>query len=144
MSTCNFIVKEIKLHKKKDHSVLRKHPWVFSGAIASNTADFSNGDLVRVLNYKGDFLAVGHFQHATISVRILSFIDEELNQSFVSNRIKDAWDTRIQLRLLTSDNNVFRLIHGEGDSPVRESPDGWTECRRRRPAVTRPAMLRPV
>jgi hypothetical protein len=66
-------VHRISLHKKKTDSLLRKHPWVFSGAIYSDTSSIEDGETVTVVDHHDRFLAIGHFQHATISVRILSF-----------------------------------------------------------------------
>lgn len=70
---------EITLKKGKESAISRKHPWIFSGAIASNCESLEDGDLVRVISHKKEFLAVGHFQHGSISVRVLSFEDELIN-----------------------------------------------------------------
>ena len=68
-------MKTIRIHKHKTDSILRRHPWIFSGAIADSTDDLSDGETVTVTDAKGRFLARGHFQHATIAVRVLSFED---------------------------------------------------------------------
>ena len=68
-------MKKIYLKRGKEESLLRFHPWVFSGAIQQADDDLKDGDLVRVLTNHGDFIAVGHFQMGSIAVRVLSFRD---------------------------------------------------------------------
>lgn len=106
----------VQIHKHKTDSILRRHPWVFSGAIITDTDDLKDGETVTVADQKGRFLARGHFQHATIAVRILSFEDRPIDQEFFNDRIKNAVQLRKNLNLLTADNTICRLIHGEGDS----------------------------
>ena len=108
--------KIVQLYRKKTDSVLRKHPWVFSGAIDMASDDIADGDVVKVNDAQGNFLARGHFQHATIAVRILTFVDEELDQAFFDRRIANAFQVRQNLGLLSKENTIFRLVHGEGDS----------------------------
>ncbi len=108
-------VKSVQIRKGKEQSLLRKHPWVFSGAIFSEISDIEDGDVVSVEDFKGRFLAKGHFQHATISVRILSFEDSEIYQEFFNKAIKNAVQLRMNLGLLNPNNNIFRICHGEGD-----------------------------
>ncbi|MFN5418211.1 MAG: class I SAM-dependent rRNA methyltransferase [Flavobacteriia bacterium] len=107
---------ELKINKAKTHSILRKHPWVFSGAIDSKTEDIQEGEIVKLLDNKGRFLAIGHFQPSTIAVRVLSFDEIEINQEFFNKQLKHAVDLRMKLNLLRKDNNIFRLVHGEGDN----------------------------
>jgi 23S rRNA (cytosine1962-C5)-methyltransferase len=108
-------VKSVQIRKGKEQSLLRKHPWVFSGAIFSEISDIEDGDVVAVEDFNGRFLAKGHFQHATISVRILSFEDSEIYQEFFNKAIKNAVQLRLNLGLLNPNNNIFRICHGEGD-----------------------------
>lgn len=109
-------MKTIHIHKNKVDSILRRHPWVFSGAITSNTEALTDGETVTVEDHKGNFLGRGHFQHATISVRILSFDDIPLDEKFFNDHILNAVQLRKNLNLLTETNTICRLIHGEGDS----------------------------
>ncbi len=106
---------QVHIHKQKVSSILRQHPWVFSGAISSDTSELKDGELVTVCDHKGRFLAVGHFQHATIAVRILRFSEGTADQDFFTNRIANAWELRLQNGLLNERNNIFRIVHGEGD-----------------------------
>lgn len=105
----------LHIRKGKEQSLMRRHPWVFSGAIESSTESLKDGDLVCLMTRKDQFLGIGHFQHATISVRILSFDYEEIDQAFFDRKIKKAVDSRINIGLLSKQNNIFRVCHGEGD-----------------------------
>ena len=109
-------LKEIRIRKAKMASIERRHPWIFSGAIVSSTVGINEGELVKVLTENGKFLAIGHYQASSISVRILTFTEEEVNQDFYNKQIENAFKLRLNLNLLNSNNNIFRLIHGEGDS----------------------------
>ena len=112
MSYCKVFLKP-----KKEESLLRFHPWVFSGAISKIEGQPEEGDLVEVYGSNGRFLAVGHYQIGSIAVRVLSFRQREIDASFWEERIRIAFDIRRSLGLVdTPTNNTFRLIHGEGDS----------------------------
>lgn len=107
--------KIIKLKKGKEESLLRFHPWVFSGAVASLPDDIEEGDLVNVVSNTGKFIGVGHYQIGSIAVRILSFEEQEINDNFFIERLSAAYQLRKTLNLIRPDNNAFRLVHGEGD-----------------------------
>ncbi|MDR3062283.1 MAG: class I SAM-dependent rRNA methyltransferase [Dysgonamonadaceae bacterium] len=108
--------KKIILNPKKEESVLRFHPWIFSGAINRAEGNPEEGDLVKVYDSKGNFLATGHCQIGSIAVRILSFKDVEIDPLFWKTRFEKAFLLRQQLGLAENpQNNTYRLIHGEGD-----------------------------
>ena len=107
----------VRLKKNKEASVKRFHPWIFSGAIEHLPKGLNEGDIVDVTDNKGVFLARGHFQPDSISVRILTFNPIEINTVFYQEKIKAALELRKCLGLLRNETtNVFRLIHGEGDA----------------------------
>jgi 23S rRNA (cytosine1962-C5)-methyltransferase len=110
------LYKEIKLRPKKDESLKRFHPWVFSGAIAHKPDNITEGEIVRVLASDNTFLGVGHYQIGSIAVRILSFEDERIDALFYEKRIAEAYKMRVDINLVHTDNNTYRLIHGEGDN----------------------------
>ncbi|MBM3184953.1 MAG: class I SAM-dependent rRNA methyltransferase [Bacteroidetes bacterium] len=110
------LVRSVQLRKGKEQSLLRNHPWVFSGAIYTDVSQFDDGDVVEIEDFKGRFLALGHFQHATISVRVLTFEREEIDQTFFDKVIRNAVQLRLNLGLLNKKNNIFRVCHGEGDN----------------------------
>ena len=108
---------KVFLKPKKEESLLRFHPWVFSGAIQSFEGQPEEGDLVEVYGANNRFLGIGHFQIGSIAVRILSFQQQEIDQAFWENRIRIAYELRKTLRLTASEhNNTYRLVHGEGDN----------------------------
>ncbi len=74
--------KKIKLKPKKEQSLLRFHPWVFSGAIASLDDNILEGEVVEVYAHDDTFLGVGHYQIGSIAVRILSFQKKTINTDF--------------------------------------------------------------
>lgn len=108
---------QVFLKPKKEESLLRFHPWVFSGAIQRMDGKPEEGDLVEVYGANGQFLAVGHYQIGSIAVRVLSFRQRKIDAAFWEERIRIAYELRCALGLVdTPTNNTFRLIHGEGDS----------------------------
>ena len=112
----------VYLKPHKEESLLRFHPWVFSGAIRSIQLDANypynqpqEGEVVRVLDSNGKVLGIGHYQVGSIAVRILAFGVGELPRDFWTERIRAAYEVRCSLGLLSAANNTYRLIHGEGD-----------------------------
>ncbi|WP_028908635.1 class I SAM-dependent rRNA methyltransferase [Xylanibacter ruminicola] len=111
------MMKKLYLKRGKEESLLRFHPWVFSGAIAQADEDLKDGDLVRVLTNHGDFIAVGHFQMGSIAVRILSFRDVDIDADFWASRLASALKVRQSIGIADNPkNNTYRLVHGEGDN----------------------------
>lgn len=109
-------LKTIQLRRGKAESLRRFHPWVFSGAIAAQSRDLQEGDLVQVLDDQGNFIAVGHYQIGSIAVRVLSFDQRNIDEAFWVERIGEAYSLRRVLKLADrEDNDVYRLVHGEGD-----------------------------
>ena len=113
-------LKTIVLHKGKEKSLERKHPWVFSGAINRIISDTGEapetGEFVEVVDYKNNFLAIGYFSDGTIAVRVVSFDQVKINQGFWNNKIQSAYNLRTQLGLTNSaSTNMYRLMHAEGD-----------------------------
>ena len=107
----------VSIKKSRVPSLLRRHPWVFSGAVHHIDGSPQDGDLVTVTGPDGSFLGVGHFQSTgSIRVRILSFVDRPVDASFWYERLSDAVTVRKNLGLFSSpDINAFRLVHAEGD-----------------------------
>lgn len=129
---------KIILKRGREDSLLRFHPWVFSGAIAQIVGEPAEGDIVGVFSQSGEFLAYGHYQVGSIAVRVLSFAGEDvLSPDFWRNMIARALRVRVAAGLATSVpkptlptaepaqaalehiesvlTNCYRLIHGEGD-----------------------------
>ena len=110
-------MRQVYLKRGKEESLLRFHPWVFSGAIHHLDDGISEGDVVRVVNEQGDFIAVGHYQMGSIAVRVLSFDDEPVDDAFWARRLMSALHVRQAVGVADRpDNNTYRLVHGEGDN----------------------------
>ena len=109
--------KNIYLKHRKDESLKRFHPWIFSGAVHHMDKGIAEGDTVRVITAEGNCIAVGHYQIGTITVRVLSFEDTTIDEGFWKGRIEKALAVRESIGIANStDNNTYRLVHGEGDS----------------------------
>ncbi len=94
---------KIILKKGREDSLLRYHPWVFSGAIAQIVGEPAEGDIVGVFSQSGEFLAYGHYQVGSIAVRVLSFAGEDvLSPDFWRNMIARALRVRVAAGLATS------------------------------------------
>jgi 23S rRNA (cytosine1962-C5)-methyltransferase len=107
----------IILKPKKEESLQRFHPWVFSGAIQRIEGKPAEGDLVEVLDSNRNFLAIGHYQIGSIAVRVVSFENIAINDNFWNRKILQAYVMRKSLGLIVPNyTNTYRLIHGEGDS----------------------------
>lgn len=108
---------KVYLKPKKEESLLRFHPWVFSGAIARVEGNPEEGEVVEVYTSDKQYIAAGHYQIGSIAVRVLTFKKEEINHEFWVRRLTVARDLRQALRLInTEKNNACRLVHGEGDN----------------------------
>ncbi|MDR2763452.1 MAG: class I SAM-dependent rRNA methyltransferase [Tannerella sp.] len=106
----------IYLKPKKEESLRRFHPWVFSGAIASIQGDPEEGDPVEVYAADRTFLGIGHYQIGSIAVRILSFLPVAIDHAFWVERLRAACELRRTLGLTgRPDNDTCRLVYGEGD-----------------------------
>ena len=110
----------------KEKAILRRHPWIFSGAVKRVEGQPQEGDLVDVVDTRGQWLAVGHYQNESIICKVLSFDTPDIDESFFRQRFASAIAYRERLgffnyfnsdlRPPTSDlTNVFRLVHAEGD-----------------------------
>ena len=108
----------IFLRKGKEESLGRFHPWIFSGAIHhTEGGKLEEGDIVEVLASDGRFLAIGHWQIGSIAVRVLTFKRQPIDQAFWQKRLAAALDVRRTIGVAgREDNDIYRLVHGEGDN----------------------------
>ena len=110
------MMKQVYLKRGKEDSLLRFHPWVFSGAIQRADDGIEEGEVVRVLTANGDFIAIGHLQIGSIAVRVLSFRDVAIDADFWASRLASALKMRQAIGIADNpNNNTYRLVHGEGD-----------------------------
>ena len=109
--------KKLYLKPGKEESLKRFHPWVFSGAIHRIEGEPEEGEVVNVYTSKNEFIAMGHFQIGSIAVRVISFLEEDVNKDFWKRKLAIAYDLRKRIGLADNPtNNTFRLVHGEGDN----------------------------
>jgi 23S rRNA (cytosine1962-C5)-methyltransferase len=107
---------KIILKPRREESLLRFHPWVFSGAVAQIVGHPAEGDLVSVCSSDGKLLCCGHYQIGSIAVRVLSFDEDPTQADFWLRMLTRAYKLREAYGLTDSAvTNCYRLVHGEGD-----------------------------
>lgn len=110
----------------KEKAVMRRHPWIFSGAIKQQKGNPQEGDIVDVYSFDHKWLAAGYYQNESIAVKVLSFdtpdVDPESHPAFLHSLLLSAVRYRESLGFFdasrsdtTVATNAFRLINGEGD-----------------------------
>ena len=100
----------------KEKAILRRHPWIFSGAVKRIEGEPQEGDLVDVVDARGQWMATGHYQNESIICKVLSFNTPDIDADFFRSRLRSAIDYRARLGFFNAkDTNVFRLVHAEGD-----------------------------
>lgn len=103
----------------KEKAILRRHPWIFSGAVKRIEGDPQKGDLVDVVDAHGQWMATGHYQQESIICKVLTFDVQEAAlpiEEILRRRIKSAVNYRVILGFFGDERtNVFRLVHAEGD-----------------------------
>jgi len=106
----------IKLKKGKEESAKRRHPWVFSGAIASISGNLHAGEWARVEAADGTLLGCGHYSKGSIAVRMLSRTDVANKIEFYTKALQGAINHRASVGVFNlPETNTWRLVFGEGD-----------------------------
>ena len=107
----------IRLKAGREKSLLRRHPWVFSGAVERVDRQPADGDTVRLLSSKGEFLAWGAYSpHSNIRARVWSWNEgEEIDQEFLYTRLQAAIATR-RVFFSSGHTDAVRLVHAESDA----------------------------
>ncbi|RZL50997.1 MAG: class I SAM-dependent rRNA methyltransferase [Pedobacter sp.] len=107
---------EIKLKKGKEKAVLQRHPWVFSGALEKIKGKPENGEVVKVLSAKDEFLAYGYYNdQSRVAVRLLEWDETQtINEAWYAQKINQAISSRAHL-LKSNTTNAYRLIFSEAD-----------------------------
>ena len=124
----------------KEKALMRRHPWIFSGAVKRMVGCPQEGDLVDVCTANGQWVATGHYQNDSIVCKVLSFDTPDIDRDFFRQRLQSAIAYRERLGFFGIENeelrienypgaaansqfsilnsqttNVFRLVHAEGD-----------------------------
>lgn len=120
---------KIILKSGKDQSVMRRHPWIFSGAIKKIHGNLFEGDVVDVYNNKNELLAIGHSQIGSIAVRVLAFEQMDIDDAFFHEKIKKAFELRKMTGIAhNEETNAYRLVFGEGDGLPGVIIDYYNGC----------------
>lgn len=119
----------VRLKPRRERSVLQRHPWVFSGAIAEVEGDPGPGDTVDVVSHEGEWLARGAYSPASqIRVRIWTwFEDDVIDRSWIRSRLERAIALRRSL-IDRSSTSAWREVHGESDGLpglIVDRYEGW-------------------
>lgn len=105
----------IILKPGREKSLIRKHPWIFSGAIKSSSGNVEAGDFVKVLDCQNHFLGIAGFNPASsICGRVFTFDDVEIDKAFFMQRVLRATELRRELRV-TDSTNAYRIVNAESD-----------------------------
>ncbi len=109
-------MKQLMLKPGREKSLLRRHPWVFSGAVAREEGGPQSGDTVAVRAPDGKFLAWAAYSPASqIRARVWSWDEQQaIDADFLRTRLKCAVQARERLISAETGNGV-RLVHGESD-----------------------------
>ena len=107
----------VRLRSGREHSLKKRHPWVYSGALSELKNTIEDGDLIDVLSDSGEYLGTGHFGIEGISVRLLSFSPIEDENEFIFASLKRAMELRRSLGLIDNPaTTAYRLVNAEGDN----------------------------
>ncbi|MCO5950804.1 class I SAM-dependent rRNA methyltransferase [Mucilaginibacter flavidus] len=107
---------EVVLKKGKEKAVLHRHPWVFSGAIEKVKGKPGNGDVVKLIDAKGAFMAYGFYNdQSRVALRLLEWDETvEINEQWFKNKVAVAVESRSEV-LVDGITNTCRLIFSESD-----------------------------
>jgi 23S rRNA (cytosine1962-C5)-methyltransferase len=107
---------QLRLKGGRERSVLRRHPWVFSGAVEAIVGSPHTGDTVQVRAMDGRFLAWAAYSPASqIRARVWSFDEAEVpGQELFEQKIETAISRR-RAEIAAEATNAVRLVHGESD-----------------------------
>ena len=109
-------MKQLILKPGREKSLLRRHPWIFSGAVARVAGDPETGDTVAVCAAGGEILAWAAYSPASqIRARVWSWDENErIDGEFLRERLRRALDARARL-LAAGASDAMRIVHGESD-----------------------------
>jgi 23S rRNA (cytosine1962-C5)-methyltransferase len=106
---------DLVLKPGREKSLLRCHPWIFSGAVHHVDGASASGETVNLLSFKGDFLARAAYSPTSqIRARVWTFDQEPIDADFFRRRIRASIEQRSILNIQRS-TNAYRLIHAESD-----------------------------
>lgn len=100
----------------REKSVLRRHPWIFSGAVDKIQGNPSPGDVVDIFSSKNEFLGKGAYSHESqIICRIWTWNQEKnVDTKFIRHRLESSISRR-QALIDSENTDAYRLVHAESD-----------------------------
>jgi len=107
----------ISLLPSREKSLLRLHPWVFSGAVDKVNGNPKLGETVEIVDSKGNFLAWGAYSpNSQIRSRVWSFEkNEKIDKDFFVHKLKRCLESRRTMGFEPKGANAFRLVNAEND-----------------------------
>src|SRR5258707_4562970 len=104
------------LNAGREKSLLRRHPWIFSGGIHHADENIASGSTVDLLSSDKQFLARASYSPLSqIRARVWTFADEVIDKEFFRQKIQSSLITRQKLNI-ESQSNAYRLIYAESDN----------------------------
>jgi len=109
-------MKKVTLKHRREKAILRRHPWIFSGAVENVTGNPDPGDVVDVHAEDGRWLARGAYSpKSQIRIRVWTWNQEqEVDADFIQERIVRSVAARDDVGIPKS-SNAYREVHGESD-----------------------------
>ena len=102
----------ITLKPQREKSLLRRHPWIFSGAVAQVDGNPGSGETIDIFDSKGNFLAKAAYSpQSNIRARTWTWLDEPVDADLLRRRL----DTAIHRRSTFVNTDAYRLVHAESD-----------------------------
>ena len=109
--------KKIIIKAGRESSILRRHPWIFSGSIGEVKGNPYKGETIAVESADGVFLGkCGYNPESSIQGRMWTFGEEEVDVSFLKEKMRIAISLRKKINYINPLNNSYRLIYAESDS----------------------------
>lgn len=105
----------ITIKRGREKSLQRYHPWVFSGSIHKVEGEPQSGDLVQLVDSRGNAIGLGHYNKGSITVKVLTFKEESIDADWYADRLQKAWTLREKAGFPNATTDAYRLVHGEGD-----------------------------
>jgi 23S rRNA (cytosine1962-C5)-methyltransferase len=105
------------LKPRKAKPFFYRHPWVFSGAVDHIEGEYEDGDLVRLVDDKGQYIATGYVNsQSQILVRLLTWDESQpIDKEFFRRKIQQARDLRETILASPAVSNAYRAFYSESD-----------------------------
>lgn len=117
----------VNLENGRQKRINGGHPWVYRTEITSIQGDYSNGDIVDVIDFRQKYLGRGFINdNSMITVRLLTHKDEEINPELITSRVKKA--VAYRQYFMRDNTDSYRIIFGEADLLPGVIADKFGSC----------------